>query len=74
MGIFIFEPQIFQFLKSDKTYEKNFNSISKKLNAFKHAGFCTVWILLEIKKLLKIQISNFEKKNSYYWRVGIYRI
>ena len=42
-GFFIFEPQIFQFLKSDKTIlEKNpliQLGKKKKQNAFKHAGF-----------------------------------
>lgn len=64
-GFFVFEPEIFKFIKSDSTYlEKEPMeqlSLRKKLKAFKHNGF---WQCVDTKRdrdLLEKQIKN--KKN-----------
>ena len=63
-GFFIFEPEIFNYLKGDKTFlEKEPLTklgFQKKLNAFKHEGFWQCMDTLRDKEILEKKIRNKE--------------
>ena len=52
-GFFVMEPEFLKFIKNDNTYleREPLEKVTRKkqLVAFKHKGFCNVWIQKEIK-------------------------
>ena len=62
-GFFIFEPEIFKFLKNDKTYleREPLQKISKKnlLGAFKHRGY---WQCMDTKRDKEILEKSIKQK------------
>lgn len=67
-GFFVIEPQIFKYIKNDKTYLERspLEKIARhgKLIAYKHYGFWQCMDTLRDKEILekKIKDFNFEKK------------
>lgn len=61
-GFFVFEPEIFKFIKNDKTFleKEPMQKLSKKkqLMAFKHKGFWQCMDTLRDKKILDKAVKN----------------
>jgi len=68
-GFFVFEPEIFKYLKNDQTFLERtpLSSLStiNKLYAYKHYNFWQCVDTIRDKKILekKLKKNNFEKKN-----------
>ena len=66
-GFFVFEPEIFNFIKSDKTFleKEPLQKISKKkeLLAFKHFGYWQCMDTLRDKKLIETRLKEIKKSH-----------
>ena len=64
-GFFVFEPEIFKYLKRDSTFlEKEPLSIlgkQKKLNAYKHNGFWHCMDTIRDKEILEKNLQDYKK-------------
>ena len=69
-GFFVFEPEIFEYIKNDKTFleKEPMQKLSKKkqLIAFKHKGFWQCMDTLRDKKILEEKFKKYKPRKKKY--------